>query len=59
LRAALELAAQRIRAYHEAQMPQDRDYTDAAGVRLGAKWRAVDGAGLYVPGGRAAYPPRC
>jgi hypothetical protein len=39
LRAALELAAQRIRAYHEAQMPQDRDYTDAAGVRLGAKWR--------------------
>jgi histidinol dehydrogenase len=39
LRAALELAAQRIRAYHEAQMPQDRDYTDAAGVRLGAKAR--------------------
>ena len=56
LRAALELAAQRIRAYHEAQVPEDRDYTDAAGVRLGAKWRAVDGAGLYVPGGRAAYP---
>ncbi|GHC99144.1 histidinol dehydrogenase [Novosphingobium pokkalii] len=56
LRAALELAAQRIRTYHEAQLPQDRDYTDAAGVRLGAKWRAVDGAGLYVPGGRAAYP---
>lgn len=56
LRAALELAAQRIRAYHEAQLPEDRDYTDASGVRLGAKWRAVDGAGLYVPGGRAAYP---
>ena len=56
LRAALELAAQRIRAYHEAQLPQDRDHIDAAGVRLGAKWRAVDGAGLYVPGGRAAYP---
>jgi histidinol dehydrogenase len=56
LRAALELAAQRIAAYHEAQKPQDRDYTDAAGVRLGAKWRAVDAAGLYVPGGRAAYP---
>lgn len=56
LRAALELAAQRIRAYHEAQLPEDRDYTDEAGVRLGAKWRAVDGAGLYVPGGRAAYP---
>jgi histidinol dehydrogenase len=56
LRAALELAAQRIRAWHEAQMPQDREITDEAGLRLGARWRAVDGAGLYVPGGRAAYP---
>ena len=56
LRAALELAAQRIRAYHVAQMPENRDYTDGAGVRLGAVWRPVDGAGLYVPGGRAAYP---
>lgn len=56
LRAALELAAARIKAYHEAQKPQDRDHTDEAGVRLGAQWRAVDAAGLYVPGGRAAYP---
>ena len=56
LREALELAAARIRSYHEAQLPQNRDYTDAAGVRLGAIWRAVDAAGLYVPGGRAAYP---
>ena len=56
LRAALELAAQRIRAYHEAQLPADRDATDATGVRMGARWRAVDAAGLYVPGGRAAYP---
>ncbi|MFL0670142.1 MAG: histidinol dehydrogenase [Erythrobacter sp.] len=56
LRDALDLAAKRIRAYHEAQLPQDRDYVDAAGVRLGAIWRAVDAAGLYVPGGRAAYP---
>jgi histidinol dehydrogenase len=56
LRAALELAAQRIRAYHEAQLPENRDYVDAAGVRLGAIWRPVDAAGLYVPGGRAAYP---
>lgn len=56
LREALELAAERIRAYHEAQLPEDRDYTDDAGVRLGATWRAVDAAGLYVPGGRAAYP---
>ena len=56
LRDALHLAADRIRAYHEAQLPEDRDYTDDAGVRLGAKWLPVDAAGLYVPGGRAAYP---
>ena len=56
LRAALELAAARIRAFHEAQKPANRDMTDEAGVRLGAIWRAVDAAGLYVPGGRAAYP---
>jgi histidinol dehydrogenase len=56
LRAALELAATRIRSYHEAQLPENRDYVDSAGVRLGAIWRPVDAAGLYVPGGRAAYP---
>ncbi|MGN6356318.1 MAG: histidinol dehydrogenase [Novosphingobium sp.] len=56
LRAALELAAARIRAFHEAQKPANRDMTDEAGVRLGAIWRPVDAAGLYVPGGRAAYP---
>ena len=56
LRDALILAAQRIRAYHQDQLPQDRDFTDDAGVRQGAIWRAVDAAGLYVPGGRAAYP---
>ena len=56
LRSALELAAARITAYHEKQKPQDSDAIDAAGVRLGARWRAVDAAGLYVPGGRAAYP---
>ena len=56
LRDALELAAARIRAYHREQRPADRDFTDEAGVRLGAKWHPVDAAGLYVPGGRAAYP---
>ena len=56
LRAALEFAAQRIRSYHEAQLPVNRDEIDALGVRMGAIWRAVDAAGLYVPGGRAAYP---
>lgn len=56
LRDALEFAAARIRSYHEAQLPEDRDYRDAQGARLGARWRPVDAAGLYVPGGRAAYP---
>lgn len=56
LRAALELAAQRIRAFHEGQKPADRDERDRHGVRMGARWSAVDAAGLYVPGGRAAYP---
>jgi histidinol dehydrogenase len=56
LRDALNLAATRIRDYHKAQLPKDRDYTDKAGVRLGARWSAVDAAGVYVPGGRAAYP---
>ena len=56
LRAALELAADRIATYHAAQKPTDRDSVDDAGVRIGARWRAVDAAGLYVPGGRAAYP---
>jgi histidinol dehydrogenase len=56
LKGALELAATRIAAYHEAQRPADSDNIDAAGVRLGARWRPVDAAGLYVPGGNAAYP---
>ena len=56
LRDALDLAATRIRAYHERQKPTDTDYVDEAGVRLGARWRGVDAAGIYVPGGRAAYP---
>ena len=56
LRDALETAAGRIRSYHEGQLPADRDYTDDIGMRLGARWNAVDAAGLYVPGGRAAYP---
>jgi len=56
LRDALNLAADRIRAYHAAQLPDDRDYRDGTGARLGARWNAVDAAGVYVPGGRAAYP---
>jgi histidinol dehydrogenase len=56
LRTALELAASRIRAYHAAQRPADSDGIDAVGVRMGARWTAIEAAGLYVPGGRAAYP---
>lgn len=55
-RAALELAAERIRAYHERQMPQDQMWTDDVGARLGWRWTAVSAAGLYVPGGLASYP---
>ncbi len=56
LRAALELAANRIRDYHLRQKPENQSWTDAVGVSLGARWSAVDAAGVYVPGGRAAYP---
>jgi histidinol dehydrogenase len=56
LRTALDLAAARIRAFHERQKPQGNDAVDDAGVRTGVRWSPVDAAGLYVPGGRAAYP---
>ncbi|MFC3714226.1 histidinol dehydrogenase [Sphingoaurantiacus capsulatus] len=56
LMAALELAATRIRAFHEKQRPADHDGTDAAGVRAGYRWTPVDSVGLYVPGGLASYP---
>jgi histidinol dehydrogenase len=56
LRDALEHAAERNTAYHRKQRPENSDSVDSAGVRLGARWRGVDAAGLYVPGGRAAYP---
>lgn len=53
---ALRGAAERIEDYHRRQKPEDLDYRDAAGVRLGHRWTAVAAAGLYVPGGTAAYP---
>ena len=55
-RAALELAAERIRAYHAEQMPQDAWWKDASGAELGWRWTPVSAAGLYVPGGLATYP---
>lgn len=54
--AALTLAAQRIRAYHVRQMPQDHMWTDPEGATLGWRWTPVSAAGLYVPGGTASYP---
>jgi len=54
--AALRFAAERIEAFHRRQLPGEIDYVDALGVRLGARWRALDAVGLYVPGGTAAYP---
>jgi histidinol dehydrogenase len=54
--AALKLARDRIEAYHLRQKPSDERYTDALGVEMGAKWTAIEAAGLYVPGGTAAYP---
>jgi len=56
LAAALDLAASRIEAFHQAQLPQDLRMTDAAGLTLGMRWTALDAVGLYVPGGKAAYP---
>ncbi|MEP2782602.1 MAG: histidinol dehydrogenase [Pseudoruegeria sp.] len=55
-RQALELAAERIWAYHERQLPEDQSWTDATGATLGWRWSAVSAAGLYVPGGLASYP---
>lgn len=54
--AALRLAAKRIETYHRRQKPKDFKYRDGAGLRLGARWTAIAAAGLYVPGGTAAYP---
>ncbi len=53
---ALQLAANRIREFHDKQLPADLDYRDDAGVRLGQAWKAVEAVGLYVPGGLASYP---
>lgn len=55
-RAALDLAAERIRAYHARQRPEDASWTDDTGASLGWRWTPVSAAGLYVPGGLASYP---
>lgn len=54
--AALDQAAARITAFHQRQVPEDLDYRDEVGVRLGLRWLPIGAAGVYVPGGLAAYP---
>jgi histidinol dehydrogenase len=56
VREAIAFAAGRIRAYHERQRPQDQRFIDEAGVELGWRWTPLESVGIYVPGGRAAYP---
>lgn len=56
LRDALELAHRRIHDFHQRQRPSDLEMKGVHGERLGRRWRPVKRAGLYVPGGRAAYP---
>jgi histidinol dehydrogenase len=56
LMAALDLAAERIERFHAAQMPQDLTVPDPAGLTLGMRWAPLDAVGIYVPGGKAAYP---
>ena len=53
---ALSASAERIRIYHERQKQSSWEYTDAEGTVLGQQITALDSAGLYVPGGKAAYP---
>src|SRR5258705_1536233 len=53
---ALELARNRIESFHRRQLPADQRFTDALGVELGWRWSAIEAVGLYVPGGRAAFP---
>jgi histidinol dehydrogenase len=56
LTAALDLAATRIEAFHRLQVPADLQTSDSAGLTLGMRWTPLDAVGLYVPGGKAAYP---
>jgi histidinol dehydrogenase len=55
-REALQAAAERVRSYHEKQIMQSWQYTEPDGTLLGQQVTALDRVGLYVPGGKAAYP---
>lgn len=56
VREAIAFAEARIRDYHTRQRPADQRWTDEAGVELGWRWTPLEAVGVYVPGGRAAYP---
>jgi histidinol dehydrogenase len=56
VRDAIAFAAERIRSYHARQRPADLQFTDESGVELGWRWTPIEAVGIYVPGGRAAYP---
>ncbi len=56
VRAAIAFAAERIRLYHARQRPADQRWTDDTGTILGWRWGPIEAVGVYVPGGRAAYP---
>lgn len=53
---ALRVAARRIETFHRAQLPRDIEMQDDEGIRTGMRWAPIDAVGLYVPGGKAAYP---
>jgi histidinol dehydrogenase len=53
---ALKIAAERIKSYHQKQIPEDLSYMDDDQIELGYRWTAIENIGLYVPGGLATYP---
>ena len=53
---AVDFAARRIKSFHKRQLPQDKRWTDKAGIEMGWRWQPIERVGLYVPGGQASYP---
>ncbi|MED5226661.1 MAG: histidinol dehydrogenase [Pseudomonadota bacterium] len=53
---SLRFAADRITSFHLRQMPENFEYVDDAGIKMGMSWSPIDSVGLYVPGGTASYP---
>ena len=53
---AIDLAAKRIKDFHEKQLPEDKYWTDSDGIEMGWRWQPIERIGIYVPGGTASYP---